>query len=98
MWKCHLVDEEGGEAKNSLLLHNGSLLLQANHLQLPKGLIERIKKLNQNMCSEKNGKWIIFKEDIRSLLLQLGYVELGDGESFFRIHDVLPLKICCTLL
>merc|ERR1719430_888117 len=57
-----LVDEEGGEAKNSLLLHNGTLLLQANHLQL---------------------------------LLQLGYVELGDGESFFRIHDVLPLKICC---
>ena len=53
MWKRHLVDEEGGEAKNSLLLHNGSLLLQANHLQLPKGLIERIKKLNQNMCSEK---------------------------------------------
>ena len=62
------------------------------------GEIERIKKLNQNMCNEKNGKWIIFKEDIRSLLLQLGYVELGDGESFFRIHDVLPLKICCTLL
>ena len=58
MWKCHLVDEEGGEAKNSLLLHNGSLLLQANHLQLPKGGgsredKERIKKLNQNMCSEK---------------------------------------------
>ena len=37
MWKYHLVDEEGGEAKNSLLLHNGTLLLQANHLQLPKG-------------------------------------------------------------
>ena len=37
MWKCHLVDEEGGEAKNSLLLHNGTLLLQANHFQLPKG-------------------------------------------------------------
>merc|ERR1719204_732397 len=52
-----LVDEEGGEAKNSLLLHNGTLLLQANHFQL---------------------------------LLQLGDVELGDGESLFRVHDVLP--------
>ena len=31
-----------------------------------------------------------FKEDIRSLLLQLGDVELGDGESLFRVHDVLP--------
>ena len=32
-----LVDEEGGETKDGLLLHNGTLLLQAGHLELPVG-------------------------------------------------------------
>ena len=53
--------------------------------------------------STNNNNWKVdetFKEDIRSLLLQLGDVELGDGESLFRVHDVLPSvsKIRCRLL
>ena len=74
-----------------------------------RGGTERIRKLNQNLWptnymsndSTSNNNWKVnetFKEDIRSLLLQLGDVELGDGESLFRVHDVLPLKICCRLL
>ena len=74
-----------------------------------RGGTERIRKLNQNLWptnymsndATNNNNWKVeetFKEDIRSLLLQLGDVELGHGESLFRVHDVLPLKIWCRLL
>ena len=36
-YQTHLVNEEGGEAKDGLLLDNRAFFLQAGHLQLPGG-------------------------------------------------------------
>ena len=50
--QTYLVDEEGGEAEDGLLLHHRASFLQAGHVELPA----EKKTFEGNCCEEKNNE------------------------------------------